>query len=147
MLTIKSNPAYSVTMTVDIDGNEKTATAFDLNEVEMTLVQDMLNKESLTPLLEYRFQRSFCEGLVDIPLRQAQNATLLKEHIAKSFVPADPEIVGFKSDGYFNQVFAEVANNLQKKELIKIHYDFNSENIRMIEPTKIGQFVIDLLFG
>lgn len=147
MLTIKSEPAYSVTITVDIDGQERTVTALDLSPSEADHFEAFLNKEALTPFLEYRFKRAFCESLVDIQLRQAQDAQLVKEHIAGSLIPGYPEIEDFNFGSHFNKTFLEVADNLQNDGLVKIYRDFNSKNIRMIEPTKVGHYLFNLLFG
>ena len=147
MLTIKSNPAYSVTMKVDIDGEERTMTACDLDIADAMMLDMMTNEDQLNTFLDHRFPKYFCESLVGIPLGQAQDAQLAKEYIAKSFAPGYEAGQPINISDDFDNFFIEVANVLKSRSIIKIHYDFNSENIRMIEPTKIGNIIINFLFG
>ena len=147
MLKIKSNPTYSVTVKLNVDGVEKTAAAYDLTATEAEHLDQFLNEETLNSFLDYRFRRHFCEALVDIPFRQAQDAQLMKEHIARSFMPGDQEdeTLGFGKE--FEDVFLWMVDELQKDGLIETYYDFNSDYLRMIEPTKVGHALIQMLFG
>ena len=147
MLTIKSNPTCSVTITVDIDGQEKTRTVSELTATEAEHLGTFLNEETLNSFLDYRFRRHFCEALVDIPLRQAQDSQLMKEHIARSFMPGNQEDETLDFGKEFEDVFLWMVDELQKDGLIETYYDFNSDYLRMIEPTKVGHALIQMLFG
>ena len=147
MLTIKSDPTYSVTIAVNVDGQHRTATVCELSATDVEQLNRFLDENTLNSFLDYRFRRHFCEALVDIPLRQAQDAQLLKEHIACSFIPGYPDEEPIEIDDDFNDVFLSTVDYLKERGLIKVYYDFNSDNLRMIEPTRVGQALIHILFG
>ena len=147
MLTIKSDPTYSVTIGIEIDGKEKTKTVCELTMDEVEHLGEFLDKNTMNSFLDYRFRRHFCQALVDIPLRQAQDAQILKEDIANSFIPGYPDEEPIKINDDFNDVFISTVDYLQEKGLIETYYDYKSDYIRMIQPTKVGHSLIQILFG